>query len=416
MSKIGTVFRFEVMRQLKKPSFWISLLLFPLGIVGIVGLSSIGNYGTDEAIRKGSDLTDRKLGLTDQSHIFYSVNPEEDAYDFSDSFNLKFTKIATPEDGIAKIKTGELDVYYHIPADFFETKTIKVYDRAKDAGLISNFGVPMSNLLKSIALAKVEPKDLLFITGTVQYDQTNFDTNGQPTNLLGQAIVPIAVLVIFYILICVFGNRLTMALVEEKENRISEMILTAVPAKQLVIGKILSLIVLGFVQVAVFVIPLIAILIIYRNNPMVADVLSIIEINPLTTVVNLLLLLVSYFFFAGACTLVGSLVPTAREASQYIAPVMFSIVLPFFFMGSFFAETPNLTVYILTYFPLSAPVALMLRNAIGSLPFYELVLGVIEIAICSAVILSLTIKSFQKNAINFSVVRPSFKPRKAWKR
>lgn len=416
MHKIRTVFRFETIRQLKKPSFWISLLLLPLTLVAFVGLSSINNSGIGDNFQKAAEINQKTLGLTDGTGIFSSVTEDSSAYDFSATFGLKFVKIASSEEGIAKVKSGELDLYYHIPADFHQTSTIEIYDRARDAGLITNFGAPFSGFLKSYALTQVDPKLLPLLSAQINFTQTNFDDLGQPVNPLGKAIIPIAVLGIFYLLICVFGNRLTMALVEEKENRISEMILTAVSAKHLVIGKILSLIALGFVQVAVIIIPALALLLTYRHHPLITNILAIIEINPFTIITNIILLLVSYFFFAGACTLVGSLVPTAREASQYIAPIMMSIVLPFFFMNSFITSQPTLITYLLTYFPFSAPVAMMLRNAVGNLPPLELLLGTAEIALMSILVLTLTVKSFQKNAINFSVVRPNFKPKKLWHR
>lgn len=416
MHKIRTVFRFETIRQLKKPSFWISLLLLPLTLVAFVGLSSINNSGIGDNFQKAAEINQKTLGLTDGTGIFSSVTEDSSAYDFSATFGLKFVKIASSEEGIAKVKSGELDLYYHIPADFHQTSTIEIYDRARDAGLITNFGAPFSGFLKSYALTQVDPKLLPLLSSQINFTQTNFDDLGQSVNPLGKAIIPIAVLGIFYLLICVFGNRLTMALVEEKENRISEMILTAVSAKHLVIGKILSLIALGFVQVAVIIIPALALLLTYRHHPLITNILAIIEINPFTIIINIILLLVSYFFFAGACTLVGSLVPTAREASQYIAPIMMSIVLPFFFMNSFITSQPTLITYLLTYFPFSAPVAMMLRNAVGNLPSLELLLGIAEIALMSILVLTLTVKSFQKNAINFSVVRPNFKPKKLWHR
>lgn len=416
MHKIRTVFKFETIRQLKKPSFWISLLLLPLTLVAFVGLSSINNSGIGDNFQKAAEIDQKTLGLTDGTGIFSSVTEDSSAYDFSATFGLKFVKIASSEEGIAKVKSGELDLYYHIPADFHQTSIIEIYDRARDAGLITNFGAPFSGFLKSYALTQVDPKLLPLLSAQINFTQINFDDFGQPVNPLGKAIIPIAVLGIFYLLICVFGNRLTMALVEEKENRISEMILTAVSAKHLVIGKIFSLIALGFVQVAVIIIPALALLLTYRHHPLITNILAIIEINPFTIITNIILLLVSYFFFAGACTLVGSLVPTAREASQYIAPIMMSIVLPFFFMNSFITSQPTLITYLLTYFPFSAPVAMMLRNAVGNLPPLELLLGTAEIALMSILVLTLTVKSFQKNAINFSVVRPNFKPKKLWHR
>ena len=245
--------------------------------------------------------------------------------------------------------------------------------------------------------------------------ETTYGENGEEVNLLGQAIVPLAILVIFYILICVFGNRLLMSVVEGKENRISEMILTAVSAKDLIIGKIISLIALGFLQIAVFIIPLLCILFINRDNPMVSDILSVIEWNPTTILMNTALLLFSYFFFAGACTFVGALVPTARDASQFIAPVMIGIVLPLYFLQLFISGENSALTYVMSYFPLTAPIALMLRNAFGTLPVWEFLIGIVELSIVSIIVLRLTVKTFQKNAINFSVVKLNFKPKKRWK-
>ena len=402
MSKIGIVFKFELIRQLKKPSFWISLLLFPVAIFAVMGLSALNSVGIDSAI-ENQDFSDKKIGILDEAGIASGIASN-------------FTSVSAADTGIAQVKNGELDIFYHIPADLYESNTIKVYDRAEDAGLIPTSSITFANMLKVEAYKHIDPKDIAIIENTINYETVDFDKDGNPVNLLGRAIIPMAVLGIFYILICVFGNRLTMALVEEKENRISEMILTSISAKSLVIGKILSLIVLGFIQIAVFIIPLISALILYRDNPMVSSILSSIEFNPGMIIGNVLLLLFSYFMFAGACTLTGSLVPTARDASQYIGIAMMGTVMPLFFMQSFIAGSPDIITYILSYFPLSAPIALMLRNAFGNLPTYELIIGIADLGIASGVILTLTVKSFQKNAINFSVVKPHFGKRISWKR
>lgn len=402
MSKIGIVFKFELIRQLKKPSFWISLLLFPVAIFAVMGLSALNSMNIDSAI-ENQDFSDKKIGILDEAGIAGGIASN-------------FIGVTTADAGVAQVKNGELDIFYHIPADLYESNTIKVYDRAEDASLIPTSSITFANMLKAEAYQHIDPKDIAIIENTINYETIDFDADGNPVNLLGRAIVPIAVLGIFYILICVFGNRLTMALVEEKENRISEMILTSISARSLVIGKILSLIVLGFIQIAVFIIPILSALVLYRDNPMVSGILSSIEFDPGMIIGNVLLLLFSYFMFAGACTLTGSLVPTARDASQYIGIAMMGTVMPLFFMQSLIAGSPDIITYILSYFPLSAPIALMLRNAFGNLPTYELIIGIVDLAIASSVILTLTVKSFQKNAINFSVVKPHFGKRISWKR
>lgn len=401
MSKIGTVYKFEMTRQLKKPSFWIMMLLFPLAICAILGISILSGAGVDSVIESGN-FEDKKIAVIDEAGIL------------GESKSM-FIEAETVDAGIEGVKNKEYDIFYYVPANLTETNTIKIYDRAEDAGLFSFNSIPFANTLKYEVYKRLDPNQISIIENTLAYENINFDENGEHVNILGRAIVPIAILAVFYILICVFGNRLTMALVEEKENRISEMLLTSLSAKELVIGKILSLITLGFIQIAVLLIPVIAALIIFRDNQTVAGILSIIEINPGIVIGNIALLLVSYFLFAGACTLVGSLVPTARDASNYVGVAMVFIIAPLITIQSFIGSDPNIATYIMSYFPLTAPIALMLRNAFGNLPTYELIIGIIDLAIASAFILSLTVKSFQKNAINFSVVKPKLGVRKSWK-
>ena len=402
MSKVGIVFKFEAIRQLKKPTFWISLLLFPLGIFAAIGLSTLNSVGIEDYLTS-PELGDKKIGITDSVGLVKEAPAE-------------LISVADEDAGREQVKNGELDIYYHVADDFATSHKITIYDRAADTGLFNTNSFLIGQILKSSVYSKLSPEDIVLVENAVEYETIDLDENGNQTSVLGQAIVPITILAIFYILICVFGNRLTMALVEEKENRISEMILTSVSAKNLVIGKTLSLIALGFLQMVVFIVPAVAALIIYRDNPAISGILAQIDWDPVRILGNFALLLVSYFMFAGACTLVGSLMPTARDASQYIGIVMVGVVLPLIFMNNFIAGEPNIVTYILSYFPLSSPIALMMRNAFGNLPPYELVLGIIELSIASVIVLRWTVRSFQKNAINFSVVKPHFGPRKSWKK
>ena len=407
MNKISTVFKFEIIRQLKKPTFWISLLLFPLGIIALLGLSAINSSSIEDTI-SNIDFSNKKVGLTDDAEL---LNDELIA-----SAGLEIAKVATEEEGREKVKNSELDLYYYVADDFAESHKVKIYDRAADTGVFNFYSIPFAQLLKLNVYQKLSPEEIALVENTVEYETVDLDADGKQVSVLGQAMIPIAILGIFYILICVFGNRLTMALVEEKENRISEMILTSVSAKNLVMGKILSLIALGFLQIVVFVVPVIAALIIYRDSPVVAPYLAIIDLDPVRIIGNVFLLFTSYFMFSAACTLVGSLMPTARDASQYIGIVMMGVVAPLFFMNNFMTGDTGLVTYILSYFPLSSPIALMLRNAFGNLPPYELLIGILELGLASAIVFRLTVKSFQKNAINFSVVKPHFGPRKSWKK
>jgi ABC-2 type transport system permease protein len=407
MNKIKIIAKFEIVRQLKKPSFWIAALLIPILIGGIMALSAFSGYNAEKNMIDNTKKGDAsaKISIIDNAGV---IN--------KDAFAGNVLSDKTKEEGIELIKNGEIDELYIIEKDFVETKKVESYSRKKDDESFSIFSSSANgnirNILVASAASRVNPADIIILSNGVEFEKTIIDGDGEVVNPLGKAIIPFAVLIIFYILICVFGNRMLMAVVEEKENRISEMILTSVTAKDLIIGKIIALIALGFIQMIIFIIPIIIGAFIYRDNPMISGILGIVEFNPIAIIGNVALLVFSYFLFTGASTLLGSMMPTAREASQYIGVVIVGVVLPFMLFSEMVSTTPTMIVYILSYFPLSAPVAMMLRNAFGLLPWYEFVFGLIEIGLFSMVTIYLASKSFQKNALNFSSVKLPFARRK----
>ena len=399
MNSILKVTKFEVVRQLKKPAFWAAILLIPLLIGGIYFLSFV--LGQDAVDMNPEIGEDTKIAITDDAGVF---GPE-----------MPYIINGDKEYGVEMVKNGEVDLYFYIPADFEETKKAEFYHISEGLDLFNFDGNILKALLKQNAMTKVGALDVISLTGDFEIVDNKLAANGEDANALGKAVIPIAILVIFFLFITLFGNRFLMAVVEEKENRISEMILTAVSAKHLIVGKILAMMVLGVIQIAVFVIPVMCLIYLNRENDMVAMVLGSIEIDPAAIAMNVILFVASVFFYAGTCTFVGSLVSTARDASSFIGPAIIAMVFPLYFMQLFFVAEPSALVYFLTYFPLSAPIALMLRSAFGTLTTAEFIIGVAEVTIIAVVAIRLAVMTFQKNAINFETVKPKLNLRRGRK-
>ena len=68
-SKIFIVTKFEIIRQLKKPSFWIALLLLPLFLFAIIGLSAMNGYNAEANLEEEWNNKDYKIALTDAAGI-----------------------------------------------------------------------------------------------------------------------------------------------------------------------------------------------------------------------------------------------------------------------------------------------------------------------------------------------------------
>lgn len=387
---LAIVTKFEIIRQLKKPSFWLTVLFVPafMGFMFLIGFSQGNHAGMPELDENTT------VAITDEAGVLPKDNP--------------FNKFATKDEAIEAVKDDKLDLYFYIPADFTETKKIEFYQKSEGLHLFDFSSEVIKGILKQAVSAEISEKDLLALTGEYEVHTNQISESGEDANIMGRAIIPGAILILFFLFLVMNGNRLTMTVVEEKENRISEMILTTVSAKTLIVGKIIAMITLGFIQILALVIPIAVLVYLNRDNTIVAQVLGVIEINPFTVITSIILFLFSILFITGIMTCIGSFTPTARDASNFMAPAIIASVFPLYFMELFLAGDVNFLVEFITFFPLSAPIGLMLRNTFGTLSTPELIIGIVEITLISIFMIYLTARTFQKNAINFEIALPKF--------
>jgi ABC-2 type transport system permease protein len=394
MRNLGIVVKFEITRTLKKPSFWVAALLAPIGLVAYILFAGMNGYNASKIAEEGSQTDNLKLALLDEAKV---TNPE-----LVKKAGLK--QVANKNQAIEQVKNGQLNVFYYIPADFAKKPAVSMYTQTDENTLFSDYSTTLRAVLQQSIEVKASPAELVILNGAYTFNTTAFE-NGEERNRIGEMIIPIIALAIFYILICIFGNRLMMSTLEEKENRISEMILTSVGGKALIIGKIISLIALGFLQITILAIPAIIGLLNAKNVSFgginLADILPTVVLNPYTIIVSLLLLVFSYILFTGLNVTVGSLVPNAREASGFVSVIMILVIMPIFFVSSFISPTPDATTYALSYFPLSAPVALLMRNAFGTLPPVEAIAGIVLLVITATFMIWLAIRAFRVGTMEY---------------
>ena len=390
-SYIGRVAKFEITRQLKKPAFWAATLLIPILIGAVYFISFVTSSGND----KEPEYDDQsKIAIIDDSGVLSSHAP----------FLIKGDK----EEGIKKVKNGEVTQFFYIPADFAESKKAEFYHISEGLEIFNNDASILKSILAKDASTRVDTKDVIALSGGYEITDHKLGKDGSDANALGRAIIPFFIGIMFFMFVTLCGNRFLFTVIEEKENRISEMILTAISAKHLIVGKILALLVLGLIQIAAIVIPVLLLVFANRDNEFISGLFNIIVVDPVSITLSLLLFVASSIFYAGVCTFVGSLVSTARDASSFIGPAIIAMVLPLYFMSMFMATEPTFIVQFLTYFPFTAPIALVLRNGFGTISTLEFCLGIGVVVVSSVVAIYYAIRSFEKNSINFDLALPKF--------
>lgn len=394
-SRTFEVVKFEIVRQLKKPAFWAVTLLMPLLIGGIYLISFLSAQSVD----KNPELKeDTKIAITDEAGIF--------------SKNTPFLTDKDKDAGREMIKNGEVDLYFYIPKDFVETKKAEFYHISESLDIFNNDANILKGLLLNDATARVGELDTLALTGRYEVVDHKLNHDGEDSNALGKAIIPFLIGIVFFMFVALCGNRFLLNVVEEKENRISEMILTSISARHLIVGKIIALLALSMIQILALAIPIAILVFVNRDSQMIAPILNMVEVDPVTVVLGILLFIVSVLFYAGTCTFVGAMTSTAKDASSFIGPAIILIVFPLYFMQMFMAADPNAVVQFMTYFPFTAPIALMLRSGFGNISTPEFCIGIGIVAVSAVVMIRLAVVTFQKNAINFGSPKLRLRRRK----
>lgn len=389
----STVLRFELVRTFKKPSFWLSILAIPALMAIILTIVIFANKTSD---KQQEELNKEPFSLIvdDQSGVVTNQTLAQ----------LKANRISSKAEGIKQVQEGKVNAFFYYPKDVTKD-SIEVYNKNDGITDNSRYTSVAESLIKISAAAKVGSKQLVsIITGQVTTKQTNFE-NGVEVNPLSRMVAPAIFLVIFYAIIVLLGNQMLTSTTEEKENRVTEMLLTSVSSRSLIIGKIVALIILGFVQILVILLPTVLAYTFGRdalNIPDLSSFVSSIQLELWPTLLGAGLLVSGFLLFTGLLVALGAAMPTAKEASGFFGIVITMMIVPFWFFPLLMSTSPSGVVTGLSYFPLTAPFALLIRNAFNTLPLHEAIIGLTIVFISGLIAISLAIRIFRYGTLEYS--------------
>jgi len=390
MHNLSTVIRFEIVRTLKKKSYWVMALGFPVMMMAIFSIIYFSNQSTNKAAEELQNQS-FSIEVTDETHL---IKP-------SILSALKAKTIDNKQQGINDVESGKVDSYIYYPSDISK-QAVEVY--GQDVGIFNNsrYDAVAGMIMKESIQNSVNPNIRSVIGGTAQTNVTTY-RDGEAYDPFKQMILPGLFLVLFYMLIAFSANQMLTSTIEEKENRVIEMILTTIEARTLVIGKIVSQVALSLLQGCIIVLPALAGYFLFHdklNLPFVDLTTLPVDIPRILT--GALVFAVSFMFFTGILVLIGSSVPTAKEASQFLGVVMIAIFGPLYAVSLFISAPDAPLVRFLSLFPLTAPIPLLLRNAVGNLHPWELAVALPILILSAAFVLMLAVRVFRYGALEYS--------------
>jgi ABC-2 type transport system permease protein len=241
---MGNVISFEVLRTLKKKSFWIASILPLIIIVAVFGIEyfSATNAQTSSAKQAQAFSQTAKIAVLDDSGLVskpllaaehIAVEPTKDA-------------------GIAAVQSAALDAFFYYPPDV-TTSGIQVY--AQDRGIAQTpysddaIGLLKQSVITNVSAAVKNSQAVQVLQKDPSVIATTYK-NGVVTNDLADLIAPGFFVIAFMLFFILLGPFIMSSTGEEKENRAAEILLTSIKARTLITGKMISILILGIVQAA----------------------------------------------------------------------------------------------------------------------------------------------------------------------
>ena len=388
---LGTVISFEFLRTISRKQFWLGTLAFPAAIAVILVLTVISNTTTSST----SDA---------QKSAQFSITYTDDSGLVTDQSATTFGAVqaSSSGQGIDAVKAGTTDAYFVFPADP-ATEPIQVY--AVDQGIFENgkYAAVAQEMLSHSVQEKIGSPQLASIA---QHPATINVTTYQGSTEAGglnSVVPPLLFILVFYGLIMLLAGQMVNSTLEEKENRVTEMILTTLKPTTLITGKVVTLFMIGLLQALVFALPVVIGYVFFRDQLNLPSLdLTQLVFDPVRMTVGFLIMLGGFSLYTTTLVAVGAAMPTAKEAGSFIGVMMALIFVPFYVVGLVVSDPHTVIVQIFTYFPFTAPTTALIRNGLGTLGIIESVIVIAILFICAAAMLRLAVSIFQYGSISYT--------------
>jgi ABC-2 type transport system permease protein len=361
MNKISTIFKHEFLVTVRRKSFILMTIAFPLlGLILIGGANIISGLGGEAPVEE------IKIGYVDETGGFNS-NLVHD--------NITLVAEENQQEAFDALTEGEISQYFVIPEDYLTTGNITRYTLERELDVSNEVYYAIENFLVSnILIGNVDSSIIERVSSPLYLSSITLTPEGQIAEQQGgyvSFIVPYIFSILLVMAIFTSSGFLLQGLGEEKENRVMEILLSSVSSTQLITGKVLGLGAAGLLQIVVWLVS--ARFIADMASTSIGGMLSSLTIPTEFLIVSLIYFILGYVLFAIIMAGAGSIGATARESQQFSTVFTLLAVVPFFFITNIM-ETPNSGIsQFLTLFPFTAPLTVIIRMGVADIPTWQLI-------------------------------------------
>jgi ABC-2 type transport system permease protein len=410
MKKSLTIAKWEFLEKARTKAFILSLIITPVIIFVFSYLP--GKLAQQE------DTETKAIGILDSTQTFYTELSEKiSSSKFPDgqpryvvmnlfSNDKKVSEIKTEAN--SKVLKGDIDSYIYIYSE--SNDSIKLEYRSKTIGNfrdMDRFEESFNQVRREIEFAKanIDPELVKRISKDINIKSIKVEETGKEskTDFFGKFISSYIFIFLLMISILGTGGMLIRSLVEEKSNRLMEILVSSCKPNDLLLGKVFGLSFLAIFQVVVWILLAIAFM-----GPM-----AMAYINLDSIFIMLLYFILGFMFYTSIFVGLGSIVTTEQEAQQLTSYLSLVILLPIVVAMPAMQNPDLLIVKIFSFIPLTTPAIMLLRINSVPVPLWEIAVTTALLIVSIYLTVLFSAKVFRIGILSYGK-RPSFKEVMKW--
>lgn len=398
MSKITVIIRHEYLKRIKAKWFLVSTLLAPFGLALLILVPVLAALLSGEGQEGKVVFVDATDSLAQQI-----VATDTAKYALAGS-----RTIATLEQ---ELRDEMIQAYVVIPQSILETPEVKMFSRGGSG--IAFEGSVRSDIEPVVVRARLLKKGA--DTSVVDLVDAGVSINSLKVTEKGveadaseaSAAVGYVAGFLIYMLIFLYGSMVMRGVVEEKANRIIEVLASSVKPFELMMGKVVGIGLVGLTQLtiwAVLGIGMFLVLGVVVGNMVTPDTVATAQqmsaaggamrsqgltdvlaqqgialptISIVTIVMFIFDFFAGYFLYASLFAAVGSAVDQEADAQSLTFPITMPVVLTMMFIGNVVAAPNGTFATVMSMIPLFSPILMTVRVAATDVPAWQLAVSVL---------------------------------------
>jgi ABC-2 type transport system permease protein len=368
-----TIVRKEYRLIVKKKSFIISTILTPLLMAAFIFLPVLmTKYGRG---KKDIDVADLS-GLV-VKELMAKSKEVKDTLQFQEIGAAGQDERELIEIYRQKILEKEVDGFLLIPKDIKQARKVQFFAlNISDFETNKYISVTLQEIISRQILneQQIDPGIVREATRSVVLDTFKVKKEGVTRSSSGlEYMMSIFMLTILFSIIMAYGQLIMRGVLEEKNSRIVEILISSTNTRSLFYGKIIGIGLAGLTQVGLWIV-IGGLFLSQATIEISAGIKSFLSLE--LALYFVLFFILGYFMYSILFSIVGAAVNTDQEAQQFAAPISYLLIIPFI-LGIMVTQNPNsLPVVIASLFPLFSPTLMFMRISVAVPSMFQIILSV----------------------------------------